>query len=333
MSTMRIMDKFKPAQIGLLTALIVASFGQAACEQEPDEPLFEVLTGTKRCLIERITNEAYDEFQVRGVSHDGQWLSVGWTNGEDADGNPIRGSYRLNLVTGQKRELGEPINNVSSPSRDGLWLVGALYRPDETTDIYEYSLETGEAAVVAPDPAWDFLASYSPDGESILFNSYRSGNSEMYLYNRSTRTLRQLTDDGSYSAHGEFSPDGSQILFHRQVEEREDGRYDFDLYSYDLASGEEARLTATPYEESYGSWAPDGQGLAFSSDAEAQPGHAHLYVMDSEGSLTQLTEGDWRDGYAYWTRDGRYIYFNSDRSGNMAIYRISMEGFDCARAS
>jgi|GEM_PF-3336282 len=330
---MRIMNKRIPAQRGFLAALIVASFSLAACEQEADQPLFEVFSGAKGCLIEQITSEAYDEFQVRGVSHDGQWLSVGWTNGEDAHGNPIRGSYRLNLVTGQKYELGEPINNVSSFSRDGLLLVGALYSPEERTDIYEYNLNTGESTVIAPDSAWDFLASYSPDGQSILFNSYRSGNSEIYLYNRSAQTLRQLTDNESYDAHAEFSPDGSQILFHRQVEQRADDRYDFDLYSYDLASGEETRLSSTPYEESYGSWAPDGQRLVFSSDVEAQPGQSHLYVTDLSGTQTQLTDGDWRDGYAYWTRDGRYIYFNSDRSGSMAIYRIVMDGFNCAQAT
>ena len=145
--------------------------------------------------------------------------------------------------------------------------------------------------------------------------------------------MRQLTDHESYDAHGEFSPDGSKILFHRQVEQRDDEGYDFDLYSYDLASGEETRLTSTSSEESYGSWAPDGQRLVFSSDFEEQPGQTNLYVMDSDGTLTQLTDGDWIDRYAYWMRDGSYIYFNSTRNGNEDIYRIEMEGSDCAKAS
>ncbi len=330
---MRIMKKPKPVQMGFLAALIVVSFSQAACEQEPDEPPFKVLTGTQGCLIEQLTSEAYDEYQFQGVSHDGQWLSIGWTNGEDAHGDPIRGSYRLNLVTGEKRELGDPINHNSSFSRDGLWLVGAHYTPDGKSDIFEYNLKTGQATVVAPDSAWDFLPSYSPDGQSILFNSYRSGNSEIYLYDRFEQTMQQLTNYEGYDAHGEFSPDGSKILFHRQVEERDDGGYDFDLYSYDLASGEETRLTSTPYEESYGSWAPDGQRLVLSSDFEEQPSQTNLYVMNSDGTLTQLTDGDWKDRYAYWTRDGSYIYFNSSRSGNEEIYRIEMEGSACAKAN
>jgi Tol biopolymer transport system component len=138
----------------------------------------------------------------------------------------------------------------------------------------------------------EFLPSYSPDGRRILFSSYRSGNSEIYLYERADGTLRRLTDNDACDAHAEFSGDGAKILFHRMVAKREDGGYDFDLHSYDGASGEERRLTSTPHEESYGSWAPDGS----------------------------------------WTRDGEYVCFNSERRGTTDIFRMRMKGLDCERA-
>ena len=65
---MRIVKKLEPAQIGFLAALIVVAFSQVACEQEPDERPFRVLTGTQGCLIEQLTSEAYDEFQFQGTS-------------------------------------------------------------------------------------------------------------------------------------------------------------------------------------------------------------------------------------------------------------------------
>lgn len=162
-----------------------------------------------------------------------------------------------------------------------------------------------------------------------MFNSTRSGNSEIYLYTRSIGTLTQLTDNEVYDAHGEFSPDGSKVLFHRMVEEREGGGYDFDLYAHDLESGEETRLTSSPFEESYGSWAPDGETYVFSSDFEEAPEQHNLYVMEPDGTRTRLTDGDWKDSYSFWTRDGSYIYFNSDRAGNTDIFRIPMEGHRC----
>lgn len=330
---MHVMKSCKPVQTSFLVALIIASVSHVASAKPSDEQIFKAFTGTNGCLIEQLTSENYDEFQHQGASHDGQWLSVGWNKGKDADGNPIRGSYRLNLVTGEKSELADPINHNSSFSGDGLWLVGAHYTPDGKTDIFEYNVKTGRANVIAQDSAWEFLPSYSPDGQYILFNSYRSGNSEIYLYDRSAKTMKQLTNYAGYDAHGEFSPDGSKISFHRQVKKRADGGYDFDIYSYDLASGKETRLTTTSLEESYASWAPDGQALVMSLEVEAQPKRRNLYVMASDGTFSQLTYGDWKDSYAYWMRDGSYIYFNSDRSGNAAIYRIKMKGFVCAKAN
>lgn len=330
---MPVMKSFKPVQISLLVALTIVSVNQVANAKPSDEKIFKAFTGPNGCLIERLTSGDYDEFQHQGASQDGQWLSVGWNKGKDADGNPIRGSYRLNLVTGEKSELAAPLNHNSSFSYDGLWLVGAHYTADGKSDIFEYNVKTGRANVIAQSPSWEFLSSYSPDGQYILFNSYRSGNSEIYLYDRSAKTMKQLTQYDGYDAHGEFSPDGSKISFHRQVKKRADGGYDFDLYSYDLASGKETRLTATSLEESYASWAPDGETLVMSLEVEGQPTRRNLYVRASDGTYSQLTYGDWKDSYAYWLRDGSYIYFNSDRSENSAIYRIKMKGLVCEKGN
>ena len=43
----------------------------------------------------------------------------------------------------------------------------------------------------------DFHASFSPDGEKILFDSEQSGHNEVYLYYIKTKTVKQLTANGS----------------------------------------------------------------------------------------------------------------------------------------
>lgn len=316
--------------LSLLATIIAVFAGQTACRQEPTRST-EVSTGVPGCTVEQVTDETHDAFQSRGVSADGAWVSVGWSDGEDADGNSVRGSYVLNVETKEQRDLGEPINHASSFSPDGRLLGGAQYLPEGRTDIFEYDVDTGEATVIAQDPAWDFLPTYSPDGRWIVFNSSRTGNSELFVYDRTDGTLRQITDFEGYDAHGEFSPDGTKILFHRQLADRPDGGYDFDLYSHDLASGDETRLTATSLEESYGSWAPDGRALVFTSESEADPERRNLYVRHEDGTLAQLTDGPWKDTYAQWLRDGSYIYFNSSRGGSDDIYRIRMNGLDCVR--
>lgn len=317
----------------LVVLFLILPFGLVANVPKSNQQLFKTMTGTQGCVIERLTSEAYDEFQHQGVSADGRWLAVGWNKGKDKDGDPDRGSYLLNLETGEKKHLAEPINHNSSFSPDGKFLIGAQYTSDGKTELYEYDINTDQAKVIAADPNWDFLPSYSPDGRFIVFNSYRSGNSEIYLYNRADKKLTQLTDHENYDAHGEISPDGSKVLYNRQVEKIADGLYDFDLYSYDLATGKETRMTSKPLEEGYGAWAPDSKRVVFSFNPDAKPGVIGLYIMEPDGSLKQLTGGNWKDSYAYWLRDGSYIYFNSDRSGVSQIYRVKMDGFDCVKST
>jgi Tol biopolymer transport system component len=294
---------------------------------------FEVITGRFGCRIERLTTSTRGEYQFQGVSRDGEWLLYGWTDGEDADGNPVQGSERMNLVTGQIVPLPPELDNGGTFSADGATVVGVRYVAGGPPDLYVLDLASGQWHELLPDPAADFLASFSADGTGILFNSSRNGNSDVYLYERAAGTLRQLTDYEGYDAHAELSPDGRRILFHRMVSDRVEGRYDFDLYAYELETGEETRLTWSPFEESYGSWAPDSRTLVFSSDFEGQPEEHSLYVRHPDGSTSRLTGAEgWKDSYSYWTRDGRYIYFNSTRGGNADVYRIAMNGTGCVPA-
>ncbi len=312
-------------------ALLIFSLGLTACVQKHSKNTFKVMAGSLDCKIEQMSDQNFREFQHMGVSADGKWMSVGWDQGKDSEGKHTRGAYILNLDTGEKIELAAPINHNSSYAPDGSMLVGAHYTPDGKTEIFEYHLATGRVGVIAPDPNWDFKPSYAPDGLSIVFNSYRSGNSEVYVYNRLDQTLKQITHHENYDAHGEFSPDGSKILFHRQVKKIDEGLYDFDLYSHDLETGTETRLTSTSQEESYGSWGPDGQSLVFSFNHKGVAGKAALFIREPDGGLSQLTSGEWHDSYAYWMRDGSYIYFNSDRSGTSEIYRMEMSGSECVK--
>ena len=143
------------------------------CQGPTREGPFSVSKGTTGCVMERLTTEAYNEYQFQGVSRDGQWLSISWSNGEDEESQRNRGAYSLNLISGEKEIFQDPLNNSSSYSTDGSLMIGAHYIQGGTTDVIEYNRETGTVTSIAPDSTWDFLPSYSPDGVYILFNSYR----------------------------------------------------------------------------------------------------------------------------------------------------------------
>lgn len=285
------------------------------------------------CIVEQITNEDFDQYQVQGVSRDGRYLAHTWNRGEDSQGRLQRRVYILDLHTGSKTALEEAINNSGAFSPDSRYMVVAADDEHGKTEIIEVDIEAGTTTVISSQPeAWDWLPSYSPDGEHIVFNSSRIDDQmDVFVYERKSGSLRRLTTFDGYDAHAQFSPDGRRVMFHRMQSRREGGGYDFDIYIVDLATGAETRLTDSPYEESYAAFAPDGLHMVLSSDFEEAPEKHNLYVRAPDGSLTTLTDGDWVDRYAYWTPDGRYIYFNSDRGGIADVYRMPMQGTDCVR--
>ena len=317
-----------------LQLLILGSFILLSGALPASDSLFTQVEDGTGCVVEALNGSDDARFHVQGVSRDGKWLSFTEEYGQDENNRPIRTIFLLNLESGEKTALDKTISNSGAFSPDGKYMVAAFEVDSERTDIWEINLETQELTAIAQHEHWDWLPSYSPDGKSIVFNSWRNeNNAEIYIYDRESGSLRRMTHHPRYDAHSQFSPDGSKILFNRMVEQKEDGGYDFEIFTVDVASGEERQITpGSPFEESYGAWAPDGANVVFSSDHDGKPEKHNLYVMDMEGEISaRLTKGDWKDSYAFWTHDGKYIYFTSERSGKPNVHRIPMEGLDCRK--
>ena len=275
------------------------------------------------CRLERIAVETgVSSFAFDGFSPDGRWLAIGWQRGDDE-----RGTYLLDLRSGGRTPVPE-LNNGAAFSPDGRMLVNSVYSGAGKTDIVVLDRATRARRVIAPHEEWDWLASYSPDGRSILFNSYRSGNSDVYLYDLGAEQLRRLTSTDRYEAHAQFSPDGRTIVFHRQVTEA-----DFNLYLLDVETGRERQLTSSPREESYPSWSPDGQFIFYSSDRDNGPGKTDIFVMTKSGGvIRKLTSHPAKDAYAFAAPDGEHLYFMSYREPQ-GVYRIKLESqVDCERS-
>lgn len=275
------------------------------------------------CPFEQVAGTSGENHVLfHGLSPDGRTMAVGWDKGSGPATQ--RGAYLLDLKSGKRTDLPH-LNNAPSFSPDGRFVVSANYADRVLrTEIVELDQRSEKARTYASGPSAEWLASYAPDGKSILFNSARSGDSDLYQADRATGGLRQLTSDPRYEAHGSYIDGGRRIVFHRQT-----GGDNYDIVIRDLKSGAEQVVGATEAEEAYPAVSPDGRWVAFSAvpEAGAQP---NLYVMRRDGSgRIRLTEGAAKDAYATWSPNGRALYFVRFAEGGAKILRLKMRGGAC----
>ena len=126
------------------------------------------------------------------------------------------------------------------------------------------------------------------------------------------------------SLHGgpSWSPNGYKIAFAAAYS----GTYD--IYTIDIWSGEQQRVSDHPANDLYPAWAPNGQWLAYYSDRpnEIGPFPPDTIIYNVSG----LYETYARDGYTpSWSPDGRTIaaHFRGEK-GNYEIYLMNRRGRD-----
>jgi TolB protein len=142
----------------------------------------------------------------------------------------------------------------------------------------------------------NILPSWSPDGKSLAYVSYRSGAPLLFLASiyegKSTPNLSGEKGNHSQAMAPTFSPDGSKIAY------ASNRSGNMDIWVAD-ANGRNARkITTSSAADTAPCWSPTGQEIAFTS---ARGGTPQIYVMDSEGlNVRRLTNvGNWNDACAW----------------------------------
>lgn len=301
-----------------LIAIMTSFFaGGCAAAQKP-LPVFVDAGG---CRIEQVTDAGDDDghFQFHGPSYNDRLLVVGTYKGD------AKGAYVLNLANGASRPLVD-VTNAGAISADARTALVANDTAGGRTDIVEIDFRAEQKQTIATDPAADFLATYAPDGKTILFNSYRTGKSDIYVVDRKTGALRRLTDFDGYDAHADFSPDMSAVVFHREV-----APGDYDVWRLDAQSLEATAVVSGPGEQAYPAWSPDGKSIAYAADDGANAGKLDLYLANPDGgNIRRVTRLAGYVAYPAWSRDGERLYFNHERGGKRNVFRLTIgETGDC----
>lgn len=213
---------------------------------------------------------------------------------------------------------------------------------------------------------------FSADGTKMVFQSEREeGNPfyQIYLLDLETGDTERISPGMGKTTCAWIHPDGKRVMFasthsdpqsealqKAEFEERESGKarkyswdYDaeYEIYEYDLESGEYTNLTNAEGYDAEGAYSPDGSMIVFASNRQAYDGSMseadqkafkldkkfpmEIYVSDADGSnVRRLTEVDGYDGGPFFSADGKKICWRRfDRKGLVAeIHTMNVDGSD-----
>lgn len=128
----------------------------------------------------------------------------------------------------------------------------------------------------------------SPDGTKLAFTTLSDGVVEIVIADLSASELENVRTLRN-AAMATWSPRGAEIVF-TQLR----GKRYFDLYSLDLEEGRPNRLTRSPGQDSWPTWSPDGNMIAFMRDVDFAKGSyqsSDIHVLELiSGNITNLTQ-------------------------------------------
>ncbi|MGE0042225.1 MAG: hypothetical protein AB7H88_20345 [Vicinamibacterales bacterium] len=279
---------------------------------------------------------------------------------EREPGNPFYQIYLLDFATGETKRISPGYGKTTCaffrPGSDQILFASTHLDPnskalqaeeiafresgkerryswdyDTAMDIFAWSESTGALTRLTDAVGYDAEASYSPDGQWIVFSSMRDAYNrplsaaeqkqlevdpsyfgEIYIMKADGSGQRRLTTTPGYDGGPFFSPDGTRIVWRRFDE----AGLIANVWTMNLDGSDARQVT------DFGamSWAPyihpSGEYLLFASNKLGFE-NFEVYMVDVAGTKepVRVTYADGFDGLPVPSPDGRQLAWTTSRAG------------------
>lgn len=180
---------------------------------------------------------------------------------------------------------------------------------DPHLDIFEADLDGKNLRRLTDAPGYDAEGSYSPDGKSIVFCSFREGSGNIYVMNADGSEPRRLTFSPGYDGGPFFSHDGKRIIFRGEARKKEL----LQIFVINADGTGERQLTRDDNVNWGPYWHPDGRRVIYST---SRHGHYNyeLYLLDVDtGKTERVTYTPGADVLPVFSADGKKLLWTSKR--------------------
>jgi len=219
--------------------------------------------------LKRVTNDNSITILPR-ISHDGSQLVFT----SYRSGNPDL--YIMNTVGKNRRKLSAQAGlNVSPSWHPNGKEIAVTLSIDDSPNLYMINLAGKVKRPLTRSQGADTAPAISSDGSQIAFTSDRAGSPQIFVMNMDKTGLRPLTSVGQCDSAA-WSPDGQTLAYVKG-----ETRAKFDIYSIQVLTGIERRLTWAEGDNENPAWAPDGRFIIFTS---TRRGKSELFIMEADGS-------------------------------------------------